>query len=102
VPSEIEIFIEYHRGFDLSKPDQLCYQSATDHLVSYYYYFNILYHYSLSNLYCWYFLQNQYGQEMVRHHGEKRLIGERQSSIRWPCTLAEGGRIMDGETMLPF
>jgi hypothetical protein len=33
VPSEIEVFVEYHKGLDPSKPDELCSQSATDHLV---------------------------------------------------------------------
>jgi hypothetical protein len=38
VPSEIEVFIEYHKGSDPSNLDQLCSQSAMDHLVNYYHF----------------------------------------------------------------
>jgi hypothetical protein len=38
VPSEIEVFIEYHRGPDPLNPDQHCTQSATDCLVSCYHF----------------------------------------------------------------
>jgi hypothetical protein len=34
VRSDIEVFVQHHRGPDLSNPDQLCSQSATDALVS--------------------------------------------------------------------
>jgi hypothetical protein len=33
---------------------------------------------------------------------ERGSIGESKNLIRWPCTLAEGERAMDGESMVPF
>ena len=32
-PSEIEIYVAGHKGADPANPDQLCSQSATEHLV---------------------------------------------------------------------
>jgi hypothetical protein len=36
--SDIQVFIEHHRGPDPSNPNQLCSQSATDALVSYHHF----------------------------------------------------------------
>jgi hypothetical protein len=33
---------------------------------------------------------------------ERGSIGDNKKSTRWPCTLAEGERAMDGESMVPF
>ena len=33
-PSEIEIYVAGHKGTNPANPDQLCSQSATEHLVS--------------------------------------------------------------------
>jgi hypothetical protein len=33
---------------------------------------------------------------------ERGSIGERKNSTRCPCTLAEGERAMDGESMVLF
>jgi hypothetical protein len=38
VPSEIEVFVEYHREPNPSNSDQLCSQSTTDCLVSCYHF----------------------------------------------------------------
>jgi hypothetical protein len=37
----------------------------------------------------------------VRLHGE-RSIGERKTLTRWPCTLVEVERAIDGESMVSF
>jgi hypothetical protein len=33
---------------------------------------------------------------------ERGSIGESKKSTQWPCTLAEGERAIDGESMVPF
>jgi hypothetical protein len=33
---------------------------------------------------------------------ERGSIGDSKTSTRWPCTLAEGERAMDGESMVLF
>jgi hypothetical protein len=33
---------------------------------------------------------------------DRGSIGESKNSTRWPCTLAEGERVMDGELMVSF
>jgi hypothetical protein len=56
---------------------------------------------SLSNFYFYYFYQNKYGEEVVRHHGEGST-SERQTSTWWLCMLAEGEIAMDGESLINF
>jgi hypothetical protein len=100
VPSDIEVFVEYHIGPNPSNQDQLCSQLATDHLVSCYH-FLIFCTIVLSNMHFCCFWQNQYGQEIVKCM-EGRSIGEWQTLTWWPCTLAEGERAMDDEPLVPF
>jgi hypothetical protein len=64
-------------------------------------FFDLINNCSLLNFYFYYFYQNKYGEEVVRRHGEGST-GERQTSIRWLCTLAEGERTMDGESLINF
>jgi hypothetical protein len=33
---------------------------------------------------------------------EKGSIGEIKNTTQWPCTLAKGERVMDGESMVLF
>jgi hypothetical protein len=101
VRSDIAIFIENHRGPDPSNLDQLCSQSATDALVSFYH-FLILSRVVLS-LTCISIVSARINMAKrwcdAMGRGSTR---ERQTSTRWLCMLAEGERAMDGESHISF
>jgi hypothetical protein len=91
VRSDIAIFIKNHRGPNPSNPDQLCSQSATDVLVSFYH-FLILFTIVLS-LTCISIVSARIN--MVKRWCDamgKGSTGERKTSTRWLCTLVEGGK----------
>jgi hypothetical protein len=81
VRSDIAIFIENHRGLDPSNLDQLCSQSATDALVSFY-------HFLI-------FYQNKYGEVIVRCHGEG--FNWREADIDPMAVYASGGGKSHGQ-----
>jgi hypothetical protein len=95
------IFIENHRGPDPSNTDQLCSQSATDALMSFYH-FLILFTVILS-LTCISIVSVRIN--MVKRWCDamgRGSTGERHTSTQWLCTLAEGERAMDGESLILF
>ena len=69
-PSDIEVYVQGHRGRDPTQPEQLCSQTAIDRLVSSPQFLLSLHHLSSSKLYGLLVLQEKYGQEMVKRHGE--------------------------------
>jgi hypothetical protein len=89
VSSDIEVFVEHHRGPDPSNPDQLCSQSAMDALVSCHHF--LMFCTIVLSLTCIFvvFYQNKYGQEMVRLHGEG--VNWRQQDIDPMSLYASGG-----------
>jgi hypothetical protein len=101
VKSDIEIFIKCHRGPDPSNPDQLCSQSVTDALVSFYHFLIlstiILSLTSISIISIRINMAKRWCDAMGRGS-----TGERKTSTRWLCTLAEGERAMDGESLIDF
>jgi hypothetical protein len=100
VRSDIEVFIEHHRGPDSLNPDQFCSQSATYALMSFHH-FSMFCTVVLFLTYISVVFARKIWQKMVRLHGEGS-IGESKTSTRWLCTLVEGGIAMYGESMVPF
>jgi hypothetical protein len=93
--------MENHRGPDPSNPDQLCSQLATDPLVSFYHFLIlstvVLSLTSISIISVRINMVKRWCDAM-----ERGSTGERQTSIRWLCMLAEGERVMDGESLIGF
>jgi hypothetical protein len=85
IKSDIEIFIENHRGPNFSNPDQLCSQSAIDALVSFYH-FLILSTVVLS-LTSISIISARINMVKKWYDGKGRVsTGERQTPTRWLCT----------------
>jgi hypothetical protein len=101
VRSDIAILIENHRGPDPSKPDHLCSQSATNALVSFYRFLIlstvVLSLTCISIIFARINMAKRWCDIMGRGS-----TGERQTLTRWLCMLAEGERVMDGETLISF
>jgi hypothetical protein len=101
IKSDIEIFIENHRGPNFSNPDQLCSQSAIDALVSFYHFLIlstvVLSLTSISIISARINMVKRWCDAIGRGS-----TGERQTWTRWLCTLAEGERVMDGESLIDF
>jgi hypothetical protein len=99
VRSDIEVFIEHHRGLDPSNPDQLCSPSVltVDHRCfgEFSPFLDGLHRCSLSNLHFCCFCQNKYGEEMVRLHGEG--VNWRQQEIDTMALYASGGGKRHGQ-----
>ena len=71
-PTDVEVYMQGHRGSDPQNPNVLCTKTAIDHLVSFWYSIMCL---SIQfgdalifDIVC---LQASYGQEMVQRHGEE-------------------------------
>jgi hypothetical protein len=90
---KVQKFFDILRASQESLREQLYSQSVTDRLVSWYH-FLIFYTIFLSNLHCWCFLQNQYGQEMVRRNREQ--IDWRKANVDPMALYASGGRKSHG------
>jgi hypothetical protein len=70
-PTDVDVYMQGHRGSYPQNPDVLCTQTATDRLVSFWYSIMCLCINLVMHLYLiWYVcLQALYGQEMVQRHG---------------------------------
>jgi hypothetical protein len=90
VSSDIEVFIEHHRGPNPLNLDQLCSQSAIDALVSCHH-FSMFCTIALSlTCICVVFARINMANKLCDSM-ERGSIGERQTSTRWPCTLVGRG-----------
>jgi hypothetical protein len=101
VRSDIAIFVENHRGPDPSNLDQLCSQSATDALMGFYHF--LILSIVVLSLTCIFVISARIN--MVKRWWDamgRGSTGERQTSNRWLCKLAEGERAMDGESLISF
>jgi hypothetical protein len=74
--------------------DQLCSQLATYALVDFYHFLILS---TVLSLTCISIVSARWCDAM-----ERGSTGERQASTRWLCTLAEGKRAMDGESLILF
>jgi hypothetical protein len=99
--SDIQVFIDHHRGPDPSNPNQLCSQLATYALVSCHH-FSMLCTVVLALTCISVVFARKNMTKKWRDSMERGSIGESKNSTRWPCTLAEGERAMDGESMVSF
>jgi hypothetical protein len=68
--SDIQVFIDHHRGPGPSNPDQLYSQSVTDALVSCHHFSMLCTVVLFLNCISVVFARKKYGEEMVRLHGE--------------------------------
>jgi hypothetical protein len=93
------IFIENRRGPNPSNPDQLCSQSATDDLVGFYHF--LFLSTVVLSLTCISIVSARINMAKRWCDATGRgSAGERQTSTRWLCMLAEGERAMDGESLI--
>jgi hypothetical protein len=95
-PTDVEVYMQGHRGSDPQNPDVLYTQTATNRLVSFWYSIMCLSINLVMHLYFIFFcLQASYVQEMVQRLDRSTIGGASQSTLRQHM-LAQEDKPMDG------
>ena len=96
-PTDVEVYMQGHRGFDPQNPDVLCTQTATDRLVSFWYSIMCFCINLVMHLYLVCFASRlRMGRRWFNAMGRSTIGGASQSTLRQHM-LAQEDKLMDGE-----